>query len=391
MNRFLIGLLLVAQQVSPQCGGGTSSTLPQNMAIINVNAGPAQNAFNVAFVSVVVCPPGQSTGCQTIDGVSVDTGSSGLRILSSALTASLPKQTTASGASVVECFPFQDGYTWGPVATADVQIGPEKAGGVPIQIIGGPAAPSEPESCTSSGMASENTLDTLGANGVLGIGIFRQDCGPACGFVGASNPGLYYACGSSGCQVTPQAIGQQLQNPVWMFSKDNNGVLIQMPAVSPPGQTAASGLLVFGIGTQTNNALGGASVFTLDASGNMTTVLSSSTAPGFIDSGSNGYYFLDSASTQIPTCTDISDFYCPSSTVTLSAKNTGANGRANSVSFAIANADMYLNLPDSLLPQLGGPFAGYFDWGLPFFYGRSVFTAIEGQNTPVGVGPYFAY
>jgi hypothetical protein len=28
---------------------------------------------------------------------------------------------------------------------------------------------------------------------------------------------------------------------------------------------------------------------------------------------------------------------------------------------------------------------------LPFFYGRNVFTAIEGQNTPAGLGPYVAY
>ncbi len=32
-----------------------------------------------------------------------------------------------------------------------------------------------------------------------------------------------------------------------------------------------------------------------------------------------------------------------------------------------------------------------FDFGLGFFFGRSVFTAIEGQGTPGGAGPYFAY
>ena len=32
-----------------------------------------------------------------------------------------------------------------------------------------------------------------------------------------------------------------------------------------------------------------------------------------------------------------------------------------------------------------------FDWGLPFFFGRRVFTAIDGQSTPAGKGPYFAY
>ena len=49
--------------------------------------------------------------------------------------------------------------------------------------------------------------------------------------------------------------------------------------------------------------------------------------------------------------------------------------------------------------NLGGPNAGMpslhipasFDWGLSFFYGRSVYTAIEGAITPGGTGPYFAY
>jgi len=32
-----------------------------------------------------------------------------------------------------------------------------------------------------------------------------------------------------------------------------------------------------------------------------------------------------------------------------------------------------------------------FDWGLPFYFGRSVFTAIEGKATPGGPGPFFAF
>jgi hypothetical protein len=40
---------------------------------------------------------------------------------------------------------------------------------------------------------------------------------------------------------------------------------------------------------------------------------------------------------------------------------------------------------------VGGPNPGAFDWGLPFFFGRQVFTAIEGASTPGGSGPYFAF
>ena len=32
-----------------------------------------------------------------------------------------------------------------------------------------------------------------------------------------------------------------------------------------------------------------------------------------------------------------------------------------------------------------------FDWGLPFFFGRPTFIAIEGQSTTGGTGPYWAY
>jgi hypothetical protein len=35
--------------------------------------------------------------------------------------------------------------------------------------------------------------------------------------------------------------------------------------------------------------------------------------------------------------------------------------------------------------------AAYFDWGLPFHFGRNVFTAIEGKATPGGEGPFVAF
>ncbi len=49
---------------------------------------------------------------------------------------------------------------------------------------------------------------------------------------------------------------------------------------------------------------------------------------------------------------------------------------------------------DAALPLLAGPaFVGstVFDWGLPFFYGRNVYAAVEQPRTPGGIGPYFAY
>jgi hypothetical protein len=391
VHRFLVGAAIVAQQMTSHCGNAAVVASPQNTIPVVVDAGPARNALNIGYVTISLCMPGQTANCQTIDSVMVDTGSSGLRLLSSVVSLPLAQQHTSSGAGVVECFPFQDGFTWGPVVTADLQLGSKRAAGGAIQLIGGPGLPPPPDSCTNSGLTSEDTIDVLGANGVLGLGFFRQDCGPACAFTGDSNPGLYFGCTASGCQVAMEPIAQQLQNPVWQFSSDNNGVVLSFPSVPLTGQSSAAGLLVFGIGTQANNALGGASVFQLDGGGSLSTAFNGTTVTGFVDSGSNGLYFLDASTAQIASCPDTADFYCPLDTLHLSAVNSGTNGRSGTIAFTVGNADTLFNLPVALLPQIAGPFPGYFDWGLPFFYGRTVFTAIEGQNTPGGVGPYVAY
>ena len=137
MHRVLLFALLVAQEITPQCGAPAASTPApgNNVQAIVVNAGPANNYFNGAFTSVTICVPGQTTGCQTIDGVLVDTGSSGLRVLSSVLTLSLPQQAGSNGGPIVECAQFLDGFTWGPVQTADVKLAGEQASRVPIQVI----------------------------------------------------------------------------------------------------------------------------------------------------------------------------------------------------------------------------------------------------------------
>ena len=61
------------------------------------------------------------------------------------------------------------------------------------------------------------------------------------------------------------------------------------------------------------------------------------------------------------------------------------------VNFSIADAESTFNTTDSVYPDLGGPASGFFDWGLPFFFGRNVFVALEGASTPGGTGPYWAY
>jgi hypothetical protein len=377
------------------CGGGSHSTpvntivsTGNNVAPISVDGGPTGNYADAAFTSVTVCVPGTSN-CQTISGVLVDTGSSGLRILASVLTIALPQQNAADGSPVVECFPFVSGYTWGPVQTADVEIAGEKGSSTPIQVLSDTDF-TAPSGCTSFG-SSSNTLEGLGANGIVGVGLFTQDCGGYCTTV-QTNPTLYYECSSTtACQPVAESLAQQVPNPVSLFSTDNNGVVIELPAVSAGGEPSVSGSLVFGIGTQSNNALSGATVYAADGSGNFTTT-SYAGVPnpptGFIDSGSNGLFFPSTTITQCASTSEEPGFYCPGSTVNLSATNQGVNGTSGTVNFSVADAETLFNNGDFAYSDLGGTFSGAFDWGLPFFFGKNVFTGLQSATYANG---YWAY
>jgi hypothetical protein len=399
MNRQPVGLILAVSVVAlgcAGCGGGSSkstqttppmTTTGQNVASISVNSGPTGNYANGVFASVTVCTPSTST-CQTIPDLLVDTGSTGLRILASALTISLTQQTGSGGSPIAECLPFLDGYTWGPVQTTDIKIAGESASSLPIQVIS--TTIPVPTGCSNMGGTSLDSLQTLGANGILGVGLFAQDCGTGCTVTSSSD--LYYLCPSSGCQVVAQPLAKQVQNPVTQFASDNNGVILQLPAVSAP-TASISGSLVFGIGTQSNNALNGATVYTADSNtGNFTSSYNNNSySNSFIDSGSNGYFFLNSSATGMPDCTTATGFYCPMSTKNFTVTNQGANGASGMVTFSVTNAEsLFSNADDFVFNTLGGAGSG-FDWGLPFFFGRNVFVGIEGKSTPGGTGPYWAY
>jgi hypothetical protein len=179
--------------------------------------------------------------------------------------------------------------------------------------------------------------------------------------------------------------------------------MIQLPSIPAGGASSASGHLVFGIGTQANNGLGSANVLALDATGQLQTAfpVGRTKYPSLLDSGSNALLFLDSATANLPPCpgNGLSSFYCPDSTANLNAAVSGSDGSSVLVHFSVANASK-LDGRSCAFSNLAGPMPGYsgadsqlpsFDWGLPFFFGRSVYTAIEGQPTPAGVGPYFAF
>ncbi len=125
--------------------------------------------------------------------------------------------------------------------------------------------------------------------------------------------------------------------------------------------------------------------------GNITTQLGSQTmSQSFIDSGSNGLFF--DMSTLTPCSAAYSGFYCPASTTSLTATMAGISGSAL-VSFSVGNAQSLLNTSVTALPTLAGPMnaSRTFDWGLPFFYGRSVFYGIAQTSSTWGTGPLIAF
>jgi hypothetical protein len=394
------------------CGGGGGSKLANttppaaapNVAAILVDGGPStltSATANTLYTTVTICVPGSTTECQTIDHIQVDTGSYGLRLLSSVVTLTLPPAVAADGNSLVECTQFVSSYSWGPVSKVDLTIGGEKAAGIPIQLIGTTTFSNVPAACSSIG-SPQNTVDQFGANGLLGIGVFAQDCGAGCT---TAAPGYYYSCASTTCTPIGVPLISQVLNPIPLFAADNNGSFIVLPSVPAAGEATVSGSLIFGIDTASNNASGTQSVLevgtdsSVDASGNstagdFTTVYAGQTlTTSFIDSGSNGLFFNDSSITQCPTQNNNPPFYCPASTLNLSATLSGTNNSSVSVAFSIENANGFVNTY-SVLPDLGGtygPSSDSFDWGLPFFYGRRVAVAIENAKTAVGTGPYVAF
>jgi hypothetical protein len=400
------GLIVVSGLIAASCGGGsdagsspTTTPVPaaSNVVAVTVDSGPdssSASTVNTLYTSVTVCVPGSTTECQTVDHVQVDTGSYGLRILAPVLTLSLPVATASDGNSLAECTQFVDGYSWGPVASADVQIGGESATSVPVQVIGASSFAQVPAACASIGNA-EDTVASFGANGILGIGVFAQDCGSKC--AADTTYGYYYSCTQSACSPITVPLGAQVLNPVPLFTTDNNGSIIELPGVAAAGAATVSGSLYFGIDTESNNASGTQTVLTLDPDfGYFTTAYDGAKlTTSFIDSGSDGLFFNDGS---IAACSsgDFSGFYCPTTTLDLSATLTGQNAVSADVTFSIGNAETLGNSNPSFtaFASLGGTYTSStttFDWGLPFFYGRRVANAIEGKTTSAGTGPYVAF
>ena len=189
---------------------------------------------------------------------------------------------------------------------------------------------------------NEDTVASLGSNGLLGIGGLIFDCGNDCTTVSFTSGYPYYICPNGTCQAVAVPTSDQAVNPVAQFtSTDNNGVMITLPAIASSGAVTVSGTMNFGIATRTDNALGNAKIYALDQCGNFPTVTfngatysdtqcTSNTGGmgGFLDTGSNALYVSDANTLKTFGISDCASgtagfgFYCVSGgTATLSNIN----------------------------------------------------------------------
>lgn len=364
---------------------GAATVSGGNVVAVTVNGSLCSSAtsggyFNKPCTVVTICNP-DGSACQAVTDILVDTGSYGLRIFKQAIpNLNLPQVSGTGTGALAECIHFADGSTiWGPVKTAKVILGSEPAVQVPVQVID--ASFATPTSCGTP----DPDPATARYTGVLGIGPLTEDCGPSC--ANFARVGFYFSCTGSTCTGTTVSLANQVKNPISNLPADNNGLLVQLPSVPVGGVNSVNGSLVLGIGTQTNNTpTPGLNVLPLDPNAEFTTTFNGSTFISFLDTGSNALFFQDSA---LPVC---GSFYCPPTTTPLNANLIGTGGSPVApVSFNVSNSTALFNSGHAVFSDVAGPLGTDFDWGLPFFMGRTVFLGIDGTNSSLGAGPLEAF
>jgi hypothetical protein len=361
----------------------------ENVARITVDNSLVPNAVNIPYVDVTVCKPGTTT-CQTIDHILLDTGSTGLRLIAPGVLRKdldLPGLKSASNKRLANCTQFADGtYLWGSVRTADLKIAGETALSVTIQEAADPAAEfaSVPVDCAA--LRDGGSVAALGAKGILGIGTATVDCQQCVTDIAQKQ---YFECDGTGCTPASITRSQLLSNPVAGFAADNNGMSVIFPPVPDSGVTSLAGALVFGIGTQNNNGLGAATVMRSTRDGALLTKYMNRTLGSFFDTGTNSVLLPGSL---FPQCLKIPGFICPAFDTPQSATLTSVDGISSvAIDFLIRNLDKVSTTVIAVSNAAAAPAAfRIILWGLPAFFGRRVFFAIDGANAGGTTGPYVA-
>jgi hypothetical protein len=401
MNRLRL-LLTCCAFILAACGGGGGSndspsppsqddfsqglTQVASVPRFQTIAGSAANvmpisvdANNRMLVSVKVCQEGSSV-CQTVNRIMLDTGSVGLRIHASALVSilgGLTVYTSGGGGTTADCALFGNFYAWGPLRGADVYFAGEAAPGLALQVYDDDAVPMA-SAAGCGGALADAVPAQVGFNGVLGVKPTLSD------------RQSYFQCSATACLPFAAPIAQQLQNPIVHLGKDNNGYVVELPAIANVGATNSQGALVFGIDTALNNALPASSAtIKLDTDNlGLKLWLDGQIYEAIIDSGT-GTYALPNPEA-MPACSGSSaELYCPDGFVNLAVMMKASSapdtvitatltvGNGSSVS---ASGDGAFNDVASRLPSAVSGYGLGALIGAPFFYGRNIYFAIGGQT-----------
>ncbi len=367
-------------------GGDSGSSNPSQAMNISVtpNSSGVCSNVNAPCVSVTICDT-NNNNCSTVNDILVDTGSYGLRVFSSAISQntinSLIPQTT-NQKYVAECVSYGDGsQNWGGVYNSNVQLSSDAiANNIPIQIIDA-SFQTPPSACANA--ASDPT--SFGYNGILGVGVYAQD------------GGQYFSCFDNSCTPYNLPTSNQVANPIAFLPNNNNGLTISFNSVSNNGSSNVTGILNFGVNTNSNNTISVANKYNATYSSGLpvfNATYNNSNYSAFLDTGTNT---LSLSNSGINTCNSpYTSWFCPSSTQALTIGNFNSNNAIVNTTINIANTINLLNSGNTAYNNLGttipSGFGGQFiDYGLPFFFGKTVQIVFNGSQSNLGTGPFWAW
>ena len=362
--------------------GTGAAAAADNIVPIEVHQ-PREGIFNLAYVDVTVC--NAVPQCRTVPNVVVDTGSSGLRLHREAL-GGLQLEVVRDGMRrrLGSAADFAIGGLWGTLHAAQVRVGQvETTQAIPIQLFD---APSPLERRPSSYKDDARARFIRMGNGVLGISPRRHD------------PQRYFALRRWGPEAVLPAwkpvdvdASREVVNPIVHFPPPyDNGSVISLPEVDgSTGQKTAQGWLGFGIGQPTEALLPAAAhvmAHELDAQGKFAAMLGGRRVDLVVDSGSN-VLMLDLEPLGLPRHERFKRFY-DAAPLTPLPLAFGANeielarplciGPAATMNKALD--DGYAVLPMLAIAPIAADAPNVL--GLPFFFGRTVATGLQGAVNP---------
>lgn len=333
---------------------------------------------NAACVTVLICQADNPDNCDSVDDILLDTGSSGLRVFGSLLTKTLASMEI-NGSAVAECVGFADGTgSWGPVKYANVKLGSAATTeAIPIQVIdvNFPTTGAGKANCIG---ASTSPSD-FSLNGIIGVGPLKTDAATV----------TYFTCSGTICHaVVPPAY---VTNPISKFAPGlNNGLTLTFAALPDEGATGADGYGIFGVATSAaNTPKSTVSTFEIKASSpipiNVFSTFHETTLPSFLDTGSQFFYFEDYF---LPKCPGTNAF-CPDNITAELAQMNGNDGNdivsSAYINFNIGNAMQLIDSGNTAFSNIGYVFPGFnnIDWGMPFYFGRTVYTVFAGESVVI--------